>query len=683
MSFATIKLRPGVTVEATPVLNEAGYSASQLGRFFNGLFQKLGGWTKFYPFAVSGIPRELHAWQDLNNVQHLGVGTTTQLGVITEGSINNITPQTLTSDFAPDFTTTMGSPTVEITDPNIANVTTNDSVYFNTPISVDGIILSGLYPIVQVTGTDSYEITAATNGVAGVTGGGAVPEFVTTGGTATVTVHFDAHGLSAGASVNFPIPTTGDGVTIQGTYQAVSITDADHFTITASNQATTGATFSMNSGDAELVYYINLGPAAVGAGYGLGGYGEGGYGTGVVPSSQTGTPITATDWTEDNFGQDFIACPKNGGIYFWSPTGGFNNAALIPSAPIFNTGAFVAMPQQQIFAYGAATSLISPDIGGIGVEQDPLLIRWCDVGDFTDWIGTSDNQAGQFRLSRGSMIVGGMQAAQQSLFWTDEDLWAATYINAPLVYSFNMIAAGCGLIGQHATCQLRGTVYWMGQSNFFVLGGGGAQPIPCSVWDVVFQNLDTANQSKCRAAPNTPFNEVYFFYPSLSGGTGENDSYVKVNVIDGNWDYGTLGRSAWIDQSVLGMPIGASPQSIIYQHETTNDADGAPLVSGFTTGYWQWSEGEQLNFVDWFLPDFKWGFFAGAQTAQIQVTLFGIDYAGDTPTQYGPYTVTQSSQFFNPRIRKRFVSMQVQSSDLGSFWRIGGCKARSTADGRR
>ena len=472
-------------------------------------------------------------------------------------------------------------------------------------------------------------------------------------------------------------------MTIQATYTVNSVTDANNFLITASNAANANLTFNMNGNNVEIVYYINLGPAATGTGYGIGGYGLGGYGTGVVPTSQTGNPITATDWTEDNFGQDFIACPKNGGLYFWDPTGGFSNAALMPTAPIFNRGAFVAMPEQQVFAYGSTTSLIDPELGGIGVEQDPLLIRWCDIGDFSDWIGTSTNQAGQFRLSRGSMIVGGMQAANQSLFWTDEDLWAATYINAPLVYSFNMITAGCGLIGQHAACQLRGVVYWMGVSNFFVLGGGGAVPLPCSVWDVVFQNLDTANQSKCRAAANTPFNEVFFFYPSKSGGTGENDSYVKVNVVTGEWDYGSLGRSAWIDQSVLGMPIGASPQSIIYQHETTNDADGAPLVSGFTTGYWQMSEGEQLNFLDWFLPDFKWGLFGGSQSAQIQVTLFGIDYAGDTPVQFGPYTVTQSSQFFNPRIRKRFVAMQVQSSDLGSFWRIGGSRVRTNADGRR
>ena len=190
MPFATVKLRPGVNVEQTPVLNEAGYSVSQLGRFFNGLFQKLGGWQKFYPFAVPGIPRELHAWQDLNNAQHLGVGTTTALAVITSGSLTTITPQTIVSDFAPNFSTVINTPTVTIVDPNISNVTTLDSVFFNTPVFIpgSGIVLSGLYPIATIVGTHSYSITATSNATGTVPNSGHVPIFTTTSGTSAVSV---------------------------------------------------------------------------------------------------------------------------------------------------------------------------------------------------------------------------------------------------------------------------------------------------------------------------------------------------------------------------------------------------------------------------------------------------------------------------------------------------------------
>src|SRR5574343_1739210 len=148
MPFGGVKLIPGVNVERTPTLNEAGYSASQLIRWRDGLAQKIGGWEAFYPFAVSGVPRDLHAWEDLNQVDRLAVGTTSQLGVVTKpSSLQDITPRAFLSDFTPDFSTTNGSPLVEIDDPNLtATVTTFVSVFFNTPISVGGTIRSGLYP---------------------------------------------------------------------------------------------------------------------------------------------------------------------------------------------------------------------------------------------------------------------------------------------------------------------------------------------------------------------------------------------------------------------------------------------------------------------------------------------------------------------------------------------------------
>src|SRR6185295_5609790 len=97
--------------------------------------------------------------------------------------------------------------------------------------------------------------------------------------------------------------------------------------------------------------------------------------------------------------------------------------------------------------------------------------------------------------------------------------------------------------------------------------------IPCPVWDFVFQNLNTTYAANVRAMPNTPFNEAGWLFPSTSSADGENDSYVKFNITEPGapWDYGpssALPRSAWMDQTVLGNPIGGSPTGIIYQHET-------------------------------------------------------------------------------------------------------------------
>ena len=694
MAFGSVQLVPGVNVERTPTLLRAGYSASSLVRWRDGLAQKLGGWQQFYPLSLSGVPRDLHAWQDLNLLKHLAVGTTgagTQLVVITNGQRHDITPQTLTSNFTPNFSTVINTPNVTIVDPNISNVTVNDAIFFATPITIGGIILDGLYPIFEITGTHSYIIVALTNATATVNNAGAVPAFTTTGGSSQVEVAFAANGVEKDDTVVWFLSTAVGGVTIGGAYIVNSIVDPNDFNITANMQAASNATVSMNGGNAQLIYFIAIGPAAGGSGFGLGGFGLGGFGTGAAaPSQQTGTPITATDWTSDNWGQILISCPQNGGIYYYDPTSGFQNASIIPGTPIaggplFNTGIFISTSEQILIAYGSSVK------EKIGTQQQPLLVRWSDTENFLQWDPTAEgSQAGSFPIPIGSSLNAGAAVANQNLLWTDLDLWAMSYIGPPDVFGFNQIGAGMGAVSGHAIQKLRGGVYWMSQSNFCSYGANGAQVVPCPVWDAVFQNLNTAFLQNVRAMPNTPFNEAGFLFPSAASSSGECDSYVKFNIVEQGapWDYGigVLSRSAWTDQSVLGMPIGASPQGIIYQHETGFDAAGQPLMASFTTGMFYLEEGENFVVVDQVMPDFKWGFFGGLQGAQIQLIFNMYDSPTSTPITFGPFLVTSSTPnngLISCRMRGRLMSITVMSSDIGSFWRLGSCKYRYTVSGRR
>jgi hypothetical protein len=691
MAFGSVQLVPGVNVERTPTLLRAGYSASNLIRWRDSLAQKLGGWQQFYPLSLSGVPRDLHAWEDLDLVSHLAVGTTgagTVLVVLTNGERTTITPQQLISNFSPNFSTVINTPNVTIVDPNISNVTIFDAVFFATPISVGGLILDGLYPITEILGSDSYAIDAGTNATSTVNNGGAVPAFTTTSGSSEVEVAFANNGTSVGDRVVFFLPTTVGGLIISGGYAVANIVDVNDFDINASTVAGSNATVSMNGGDAQLIYQIALGPPPSGFGFGLGGFGDGGFGTGAgTGSQQQGTPITATDWTSDNWGEILIECPKNGGIYYYDPTGGFQNAsiitgALISGGPLFNTGIFISTSEQILIAYGSTIK------EAIGLQQQPLLVQWSDVGNFLQWDPTVEgSQAGSFPIPIGSSINAGLAVANQNLLWTDLDLWAMSYIGPPDVFGFNQVGAGMGAVSGHAVQALRGGVYWMSQSNFCSYGANGAQVVPCPVWDAVFQNLNTDFLQNVRSMPNTPFNEAGFLFPSNSSVSGECDSYVKFNIVEQGapWDYaiGTLPRSAWIDQSVLGMPIGASPQGIIYQHETGFDAAGQPLMASFTTGMFYLEEGENLVVVDQILPDFKWGLFDGVQSAQVQMTFTMYNTPTSAPYSSFTFTVTSTSGIISCRMRGRLMSITVSSSDIGSFWRLGSCKYRYTLSGRR
>jgi len=690
MPHQALKLIAGVDQNKTPALNEAAISYSNLVRFVPdrnnlGLVQKLGGWTQFYNGGVGSVVRCLLAWEDINANAWLGVGAEASLDVITEGGLKDITPQTTTANVAVSFSTTTGSDIVTV-DATGSALDSYDVVDIKTQVSVGGLILFGSYQVIPVS-TNQFQIQAKdvlgapAYATATVTGGGLVPEFDTATGSALVDVTLADHGLSVGSTFTVLVPTTVGGITLDGNYIVTDVSSSSVFIITANNSATSTANAFENGGNARFVYYNGIGPLDANSGYGVGGYGTGGYGSGIPPTSGTGTPITAIDWTLDNWGETLLANPLNGPIYEWSPTTNNPVGTIIANAPIANEGMFVAMPQRQVIAWGSTfTGVI-----------DPLLIRWCDVNDYTNWIAEITNQAGSYRIPKGSRIVQCIQGPQQGLIWTDLGVWAMQYVGQPYVYQFNEVGTGCGLIGRKAAGSMGGVVYWMGQSQFFKFAGSGVESIPCPIWDVIFQDLDTSNLNKIRIAPNSRFNEISWFYPTLGNG-GEINAYVKYNISLNQWDYGTLSRTAWINESVLGPPIGAGvlpggTDNFIVQHETSPDAVNAsnepiPIEASFQTGYFALTEADVKMFIDQVWPDMKWGYFGGAQNATVKLTFYATDYPGSTPYAYGPYTLVQGTQFITPRFRGRLVSIKIESNDLGSFWRIGNMRYRIQQDGK-
>lgn len=772
MPHAAVKLIPGVNQNETPALNQAGISETNLIRFIydptmGALIQKLGGWTAYYPNSLSVIPRALWAWQDTNLVGRLAIGTQnqsatyeTQLDVITNGVLTNITPRSITDNITAVVQTVAGSAQILITDTTTQNITNYVTVYIPVHISIGGIVLFGLYSCdpdgyISATTYSIFAYNSLGNLVIPPTSSTSpvLPQLGTTSGSNSVTVTLPNHGYTAGDTFPILATTVVGGVTFYGNYIVQSVTSTSVFTIFSNNNASSTTTGYINNNKAQFIYSFGVGAIPTGTGYGIGGYGTGGYGTGTAVIPSTGTTISANNWVLDNWGQVLLSCPisppivlstssasgtgsvgtivfsgatytipvgesitvagvtpatwngtyvvtaatsssvsfattvtaaitQQGTItvnavpfqplYQWDPTSGSPTATILPYAPVVNDGMFVAMPQRQIVAWGSTQTGI----------QDNLLVRWCDVNNYNDWIATATNQAGSYRIPKGSKLVGCIQGSQQAYLWTDIALWSMQYIGPPYVYSFNEIGTNCGLISRKAAASINGTIYWMGPSQFYNLTGGGVTPVPCPIWDVIFQDLDTSNLDKIRVAVNSRFGEISWYYPTV-GGSGEVTNYVKLNVFLNVWDFGALGRSAWIDQSVLGPPIGADPSnSYLYQHETSTDAAGQPLLASFTTGYWATSEADVKSFIDQVWPDMKWGYYGGTQNATVNLTFNVTDYPGETPISYGPFALTQGTNFISPRFRGRLVSIKLDSTDVGTFWRLGNIRYRAQPDGK-
>jgi hypothetical protein len=576
------------------------------------------------------------------------------------------------NSFVVPLTTTLQSSVVTITNASPAVVTWLFPVAGHGMSGGETIVFTttGTLPTGLTVGTTYYVLAA---GISSTT----FRVSATPGGTAINT---------SGAGSGIHTGTAG-ALTVQGTYSVTSVTDTDNFVIAANSSAVANSVDPMNSGNVELLYYIALAPpAAGGTAYSFSTYSSGPYsGTGASSTAQTGTAISATDWTLDNWNATLMSCPADGGIYAWTPGTGFQNAQLISAAPIYNSGIFITAPRLALLAYG---STVTKDIG---VAQDPLVYKISDIGDYTFWetnvvnptTGAS-SQAFESRLPTGSMIKAGMAAQNQLLLWTDLDLYAVNYVNLPTIWTQTKIGSNCGTVSRHSIVQMSGVVYWMGRRNFHAMAGGAPQVIPCTVWDFVFQAIDAGNLDKCFAVTVTSFNEVWFFFPSSSSADGNCDSYAKVNVIDGSWDYGSLPRSIGIDQSVVGNPVMATPTGILYSHEDGYDADGQPLVPVMRTGFFYLSEGEDFVTVDAFWPDFKFTTFDGSTTSAIvRITFYVADSFTATPRTYGPYSMSTSTEKLDVRFRGRVCSFYITSTDVNSFWRLGSPKLRTMVTGRR
>lgn len=688
MPFLEVNLKPSVNIEPTEADNPGGVQTSNFIRWRADLPEKRGGCSLFINQQLEGVPSALKPWGDLDGNAYLGVATSSHVYSYSTNNFNlkDISPEYFVSSSSTLlFSTTSGSPIITITDTNANDLTTYDSVEFDVPVSVGGVILYQTYPITSVSAGGVYTINVGFNATSTVTNvAPTIPIFTTTANDAKVVVSFPIqyqfNNLTAGTRIGFGVSTSVGGLTVFGQYIVYEILSATSFSFFDNEVATSNDTKPINGGVVKLTYWLTRGPANVGGGYGFNPYGQYGYGQGAPAPIPSSTQYTANLWYLDNVGSALIASAEGGPIFSWSAVGGYNNLTVLANGPSRQNGAFVAMPQGQIMAWGC-NDAIDP-------VQNPLYIRWSDAQDFTNWTIGGQSQAGFYTIPTGSKIVRGLQAQTVQYWFTDVDMYVAQYTGYPNYFGFTKAGNGCGLVSPQAVGALGNSVFWMSQRQFFMVQAGGApQSLPCSVWDFVFQNIDSKHYDNVVCGTNSLFNEVTWYFPSTSSDEGVPDAYVCYNALYNEWDFGYLNRNAWFDQSLLGPPVGADVHGWVYQHETSNDnANGyqiEPISSSLTTGYYSLSAGQDLTFVDWVLPDFKWGQYNQSKNAEIKFTFYVTDYAGQSPHVYGPYTVSQQTPYICPRFRGRYVSMKIESDNLNSFWRLGSIRYRIAPAGRR
>lgn len=514
--------------------------------------------------------------------------------------------------------------------------------------------------------------------------------FAAVNGSSTITATDSSHGAVTNDFVTISGAATLGGVITAGVlnqeYQITSVPTSNTYTFTAKDSA--GDAVAANSSDSgnggsgvDGAYQINTGlnTFVQGTGFGASAWGSGGFGSANSVSASGQLRL----YSQDNFGEDLIINPRGGGIFYWDESAGTGARAVnittlanASNVPTIALKVLVSDIDQHVIAFGT---------NGIGSSTiDPLFIRFSDQENVADWTPTATNTAGGVRINAGSEIIGAIQARQEILIWTDVSLHSMRFVGAPFTFQFQTLSTDISMISPNAAANARGSVYFMDKGNFYVYNGS-VQPLPCSVKDFVFSNLNQDQAFKVFAAENNAFSEVSWFYPIGSGDT-EITNYVTYNYAENLWSVGTLERGAWVGAGTRSKPLATTTvagngANYLYNHEVGHDDDGVAMTAFVESGDLEIGDGDRFMMISRIVPDFA---FSGTKSdASMDLTIKGSNYPLETASSLATATVTQNTTQSNIRARARHTVIRVESSGLGYGWRLGGLRFDIRQDGRR
>jgi hypothetical protein len=631
MPLTKLQFRPGINREITSYSNEGGWFDGDKIRFRFGFPEKIGGWQRLGNSTFLGSCRALHVWRTLGLETYLGLGTHLKYYVEYGQGYYDVTPiRRTTSAGAVTFAATDGSSVLTVTDGTHGAVA-GDFVTYTDAVSLGGTITADVlnqeYQIASIVDSSTYTIVAR-----------------------------------AVASLS--------QITIDGAYTPTPV---------VANASDTG------NGGAGVIgaYQINIGldTSVFGTGWGAGPWSRGAWGSAATIDL---IKDTLRLWMHDNFGEDLVLNVMNGGIYYWDSSGGLSNNRAVAisdlaganASPTVATQVMVSDVDRHVIAFGC------DPVDNPGV-QDPLLIRFSSQESVTDWNPTALNTAGDLRIGSGSKIIVAVETRQQTIVFTDTSLHAMQYLGPPFTFGIQKISENITIQSPNAAVAVDDRIFWMGRNEFY-LYEGTVNRLPCTVRDYVFNDINFDQAEKVFAAANTANSEIWWFYPSAN--SSENDRYVSFNYLEQAWSYGNLARTAWLDRGVEQLPIAASTDKRLYNHEIGFD-DGSTVPASPIEAFVQSSpidlgDGEQFVFMRRLIPDMDFR-NSTAETPSVDVTTRIRNFNGGNYLRTTTSTVNGDTEQVHLRLRGRQFSMRVASDGEGVGWRLGSMRYDLRPDGRR
>jgi hypothetical protein len=716
MPMTALKFKPGIVSDITSYSNEGGFVDGDKVRFRFGFPEKFGGWEKYSANQYLGSARRLHNWVALDGSDFMGVGTHLKYYIEEGQTFNDITPiRNTTSAGDVTFSATDGSTTITVTDP-AHGANEKDFVTFSGAATLGGTItatiLNAEFQIASIISSNAYTITSSVAANSSDTGNGGssvvgayqinVGLDVTVGGTGWGAGQWS--GTTSGALATQLAEALDASETAIDVDSATGITAGDLILIEeelitvgtiSSNTLGTGGGPSTRgaSGTAAATHADNtLVRLATGNADSANDFvGWGNAASVTVPGAQIRL------WSHDNFGEDLIINARDGGIFYWDKTNGLGNRAIELSATSTYSGeTSVPTVAKQVLVSDQDRHVIVFGCDGLGANssatqgngvQDPLLIRFSSQENPVDFFPTATNTAGDLRLGGGSTFVQAVETKQQILVFTNKTLHAMKFIGPPFTFGLQELSKNITIMSPFSAMAVEDAVYWMGVDTFYVYSGGQTVQLPCTVKDKVFLDFNFEERDKVHVGLNSEFSEILWFYPSSAG--TEIDKYVAFNYLEKVWYYGTLVRQAWLDRGIRNLPQATGNQ-YLYNHEVGFDDDGSAMTSFIESSAIDIGDGDKFLFIKQVIPDIT---FNGSTSVNPDVS-FTMKSRNNPGANFNETTqvttqrsatspVEQFTEKLNYRLRGRSFALRIDSTSLGTKYKLGTPRVDIRQDGRR
>lgn len=301
-------------------------------------------------------------------------------------------------------------------------------------------------------------------------------------------------------------------------------------------------------------------------------------------------------------GNNGISDETNSFVFIIAAKNIAENKLMSPLAPVLPVGFDTALSTNTNVSVSGGVCVVGPFVfaygnnGLIRNSDSNNALYWADPGS-TEWQFdsrlTNDVNVCNSKIVKGVSYKG--MGTYSALFWSLDSLILATFVGAPLVFSYTIIATNISIIAPNSVVERAGTFFWIGDGRFFVCSGAQVsevQNIQNRNW--FFSNVNNAYQHLIWGCLNPEYSEIWWFFPF--GDSTECDYALIYNYEDNIWNSTKIDRGAGVYASIFSSPIWATNKINevtnaydIFIHETGTDAvdqsgNATGIPCSFTTG---------------------------------------------------------------------------------------------------